>query len=428
MQNTEKGCGTVMKNEKLFEKAYSRLLELYSGEYATPDTAVLSRFYHEKKILGNSDLYMRYLHLLGRIREAAHQKGEHVFVRGTAGASFVAYLLGATDINPLPRHEYCPHCRTTTFIGSGTPFDKAPKKCPCGAELKIDGHAIPFASNLKSVLSEQIQIGVSHAFLDEARAMICDEMWDKAIVTLSDNDRSPIWFCFLDPKTNEHGEYALNVNRDLFSAFPRITLVPSKTLDAYRELETATGFKVQDVGTQEESLAFFRFLECDIRGIPHFDHEFVRGIWNTIHPKSYNDLLKMIGFAHSTNVWKDNAEILLDEHRKSLGEIPAYREELYEMICERLRNTNIYDDGLAYEVADKTTRGYYAKNGGVDEHTMLALLEIGFDIDLIGFLSEIHYMFTKAHGVAFLHEAIVMMVYKTKFPQEYAAIMSKKAE
>ena len=33
---------------------------------------------------------------------------------------------------------------------------------------------------------------------------------------------------------------------------------------------------------------------------------------NTINPKSYDDLLKIIGFAHSINVWKNNAEILFN--------------------------------------------------------------------------------------------------------------------
>ena len=104
-----------MKYKQLFEKAYSRLLELYGGEYAAPDITILSRFYREKTILGESDLYMRYLDLLCRIREVASQKGEHIFVRGATGSSFIAFLLGATDINPLPRHEYCPNCHTTKF-------------------------------------------------------------------------------------------------------------------------------------------------------------------------------------------------------------------------------------------------------------------------------------------------------------------------
>ena len=81
---------------------------------------------------------------------------------------------------------------------------------------------------------------------------------------------------------------------------------------------------------------------------------------------------------------------------------------------------------MAYEVADKTFRGYYSRSGGVDEDTMLALLELGFDIDFIYFLSNINYMFPKSHGIAYLREAIAMMFYKTKFNKEYNEIMLEK--
>ena len=415
-----------MKHKQLLDKAYNCLLELYSGEHTSPDIRILSRFYQEKMILSECEPYTRYLELLGKVRCVADEKGEHIFVRGTTGASFIAYLLGATDINPLPRHEYCPHCHTTKFVGTGTPFDKAPVKCSCGTEIKTDGHNLPFESNLKNILTERIQFCVSHAFFDEAKAMIYDEMWDKTIVTLSDDEVSPVWFCILDKDTNACGDYSLNGNREIFSNFPGITLVPEKMLDKYRELEKATGFKMKDIGFNEQSLAFYRFMDGDIQDIPHFDNGFVKSVWNTINPKSYDDLLKIVGFAHSTNVWKNNADVLFHEHKLSLHEIPAFREDLYEMICEMLYKKGIYDEGFAYEVADKTMRGYYARIGGIDEDTMLALLELGFDIDFIYFLSDINYMFPKAHGIAYLREAIVMMFYKTKFNKEYSEIMLEK--
>ncbi len=47
-------------------------------------------------------------------------------------------------------------------------------------------------------------------------------------------------------------------------------------------------------------------------------------------------------------------------------------------------------------------------------------------MDFINFLSEINYMFTKPHGVAYLRESIVMMFYKIEFNKEYSEIMSGK--
>ena len=157
--------GDEMKHKQLFEKAYSRLTALYSGEYHAPDARILSRFHHEKMILQESALYMRYLDFLGRLRAIAEEKGEHILVRGAAGSSFIAYLLGATDINPLPGHVYCPHCHRVEFQGWSSPFHHTARKCSCGQELITDGHNIPFESNIKSVLSEHIQLAVAYTSL-----------------------------------------------------------------------------------------------------------------------------------------------------------------------------------------------------------------------------------------------------------------------
>ncbi len=415
-----------MNHKQLLDSAYDRLLEMYGGDQTLMEVGFLNRFYQEKMILQECELYTRYLGFLGRVRKVAEEKGEHIFVRGTAGSSLIAYLLGATDINPLPRHDYCPNCHWVKFKGDGIPFDKDRLKCSCGADPIADGFNIPFESNLKSILSGYMQLTVSYAFFDEVEHMIRDEMWDQAIITLRNEDLTPTWFCFQDKEKNEDGNYILNGNSELFSKFPRITLVPDKTLDKYRELEKATGFKMKDIGTEEYSDAYFQFMEGNIEGIPMFDNCFMRELWTKLKPQSYDDMLKMIGFAHSTNVWRENAERIYDEHKMSLREIPAYREDLFNLIAQHLYKKGVYHTGLAYEVTEKARRGYYERVGGMDEETMLALFRLDIDQEYIFFLEKIHYMFPKAHGVAYLREAIRMMFYKNNFNQEYNKIILGK--
>ena len=415
-----------MNHKQLLDMAYDRLVEAYGGDGAEIDVGFLSRFYREKKVLSESAIYMRFLGLFAKMRRAAEEMGEHIFVGGTAGASFVSYLLGATDINPLPLHDYCPNCHRIKFAGAGTPFDKDRVKCFCGGDTVRDGFDIPFESNLKSILSGHIQLSVSYAFFDEAERMIRDGMWDHAIITLRNGERSKTRFCFADKEKNDDGCYSLKGNSELFNSLPRITLLPDKTLDKYRELEKATGVKLKNIGSEEYSDAYFSFMESGIKGIPTFDNAYMRALRETLKPQSYSDMLKMIGFAHSTGVWKDNAELIYEEHRMSLCEIPAYREELYCLVLGHLRKNGIYDNGFAYEVTEKTRQGCYLKNGGMDEDTVLSLLRLNIDIEYISFLEKISYMFTKAMGVLYLRDAIRMMFYKDNFPLEYKEIVSGK--
>lgn len=98
--------------KELWQRAEKTLFTLY-GE--TPDARILKRFYDEKMFFGNTDTIIVW-DITADIRLKAKHRGHLTNLTGTDSSCFVAYLMGASDINPLELHYHCPHCGKIEFI------------------------------------------------------------------------------------------------------------------------------------------------------------------------------------------------------------------------------------------------------------------------------------------------------------------------
>ena len=90
-----------MTREEIWDKAYKRIFELYGED---PDFRIVNRFLSEKAALSHYGVAEYFEELAGICQESIEKYNEKLVVKNTVASCFTAYLLGASEVNPLPPH------------------------------------------------------------------------------------------------------------------------------------------------------------------------------------------------------------------------------------------------------------------------------------------------------------------------------------
>ncbi len=113
-----------------------------------------------------------------RLVKHSNDEGFLVGSRGSVGSSFVATMMGITEVNPLPAHYRCTKCKMSIFdddngdsLGAtySSGFDLPDKICPnCNIPLLKDGQDMPFATFLGFNADKVPDIDLNFSDLNQA--------------------------------------------------------------------------------------------------------------------------------------------------------------------------------------------------------------------------------------------------------------------
>ncbi|MDF9824668.1 DNA polymerase-3 subunit alpha (Gram-positive type) [Breznakia sp. PF5-3] len=191
---------------------------------------------------------------------------------------------------------------------------------------------------------------------------------------------------------------------------------------AMKILEEMSGVDVRKIPMNDtETMAIFSNVESlnidttknvektGAAGIPEFGTPFVRGILEITKPTTFEELLKISGLSHGTDVWLNNAKDLIDNKTCTLKEVIGCRDDIMVYLMQKGMEPK-----LAFTIMESVRKGRGLRPEWIKE--MKANNVEDYYIDSC---EKIKYMFPKAHAVAYVTMAVRIAWFKVHKPLHY---------
>ena len=144
-------------------------------------------------------------------------------------------------------------------------------------------------------------------------------------------------------------------------------------------------------------------------GVPEFGTRFVREMLVETLPKTFEELVRISGLSHGTDVWTNNAQELVKAGTATLSEAICTRDDIMTYLINR---------GLPAQNSFKIME-CVRKGKGLKEDQESLMREHDVPEWYIDSCKKIKYMFPKAHAVAYVTMAFRIAWFKVHIPLAY---------
>lgn len=440
--------------EVIAKECIKKTKELY-GEKLPQD--VENRLKVELESITKNNFENIYL-ISSELVKYSKELGYEVGNRGSVGNSFVAYLLGITEINPL---EY----NLPFEFFAGNDYDKEPD-IDLNFSEKVRPKLFKYLQNKYG--KDKVIWGGTICSLADKTVEECYEEFRKTYELDNNLDKLKIVRKLTGIKTGtaEHpgGVFILPDNVEINDICPieigeknhikthwdyhsiwtnglyKFDILSHDDLSLIHDLEKETNTNSNDIKLDDtKTLNFFlhandRSYPISTEGIPEFATTYVKKITEALKPQNFNDLICIVALSHGTGMWTYNAESLIKNEHKNANEIISNRADMFNYLVK-----NGIEKHTAFEIVEFVRKGRTSKKrilwrNNINRYKELTeqwekykVLLRKFDIPewYISNAEKIEYMFPKAHAIGYTINAFKIAWYKIYFPKAFYKVYFK---
>ena len=196
-----------------------------------------------------------------------------------------------------------------------------------------------------------------------------------------------------------------------------------------RMLQDLTGIAPQDIPLDDkETMSIFNSTDAlgvtpeqinskvGTYGIPEYGTKFARGMLLDTRPTTFDELIRLSGLSHGTDVWLGNAQTLIEQGVVTLQEAICCRDDIMIYLIKK---------GLppdkAFKIMETVRKGKALKDPEKWEGFKNLMKEHDVPDWYIKSCEKIKYMFPKAHAAAYVTNAFRIAWFKVHIPLAYYA-------
>lgn len=406
-----------------------------------PAYEVRKRLERELKAIkenGYAGIYMMWRQLIRKSLDKGYPTG----ISGAVGSSFVAYLCGITEINPLSKEQGGYQIPVEVFMG-----------------LKLDREpviSIDLGTNIKDVIQEYISelpgvgeichCGAISTMAEKTAERKVEQYYYKNNLTIPDKNEMDAFIENLIRVKNGNdihpdGIIVCPKDEELVSFTPLTHPYPGKNVttefdyrvidgnlltlhifghkqyDVLHVLQKKTGVRTEDILLDDAKvLKFF----CDvgyeeIRDFPKFGNDHSSAIIKLAKPETFDDLVKISALSQGIDVWHGNQNELFESGQIVLSDCISSRDDIFLYLTNKALPKND-----AYNIMESVRKGM-----GLTDAQKQIMMEAVVPEWYIQACEKIRYLVPKSHAISYTMMMVRLAYYWLYYPEEYYESLSE---